>query len=42
MDVEQLPDGSLVVSDDDNGCLYRITYTGPKQATEQESSAAGN
>ncbi|MBL28473.1 MAG: sorbosone dehydrogenase [Rhodospirillaceae bacterium] len=27
-DVEQLPDGSLVVADDYAGVLYRITYTG--------------
>eukprot|EP00775_Hariotina_reticulata_P001767 gene1767-2106_t len=47
VDVEQLPDGSLVVSDDDNGCLYRITYIGPPRAsaaaTEEEAgAAAGN
>lgn len=26
VDVQPLPDGSLLVSDDDNGALYRITY----------------
>ena len=28
VDVAQLPDGSLLVSDDFNGALYRITYEG--------------
>lgn len=28
VDVAQLPDGSLIVSDDDAGALYRITYEG--------------
>ena len=26
VDVEQLPDGSLLVSDDKAGAVYRITY----------------
>jgi glucose/arabinose dehydrogenase len=25
-DVQPLPDGSLLVSDDDNGAIYRVTY----------------
>lgn len=28
VDVEQMPDGSLLLSDDQNGVIYRITYTG--------------
>jgi len=28
-DVAMLPDGSLLVSDDEAGALYRITYHGP-------------
>jgi glucose/arabinose dehydrogenase len=30
VDVAQLPDGSLIVSDDFAGALYRITYEGMK------------
>jgi hypothetical protein len=26
VDVEQLPDGSLLISDDETGVLYRVTY----------------
>lgn len=33
MDVEQLPDGSLLISDDQNGWLYRITH----RATENHT-----
>lgn len=29
VDVAELPDGSLLVSDDRNGAVYRVTYTGP-------------
>jgi hypothetical protein len=29
--VGSMRDGSLLVSDDDNGVIYRITYTGPAQ-----------
>ena len=29
VDVEELPDGSLLVSDDGAGAVYRITYRGP-------------
>jgi glucose/arabinose dehydrogenase len=25
-DVQPLPDGSLLISDDDNGAIYRVTY----------------
>jgi glucose/arabinose dehydrogenase len=28
VDVEFMPDGSLLVSDDRRGCVYRITYEG--------------
>jgi len=28
VDVEQLPDGSLLVSDDYAGAIYRISYAG--------------
>jgi len=28
VDVEQMPDGSLLVSDDRKGCIYRVTYEG--------------
>ena len=30
VDVEVLPDGSLAVSDDAAGVIYRISYAGPK------------
>lgn len=30
VDVQMLADGSLLVSDDFNGCIYRITYEGAK------------
>eukprot|EP00775_Hariotina_reticulata_P002028 gene2028-2350_t len=45
VDVEQLPDGSMLVSDDHNGYLYRITYSGGQAAITtdvSESAAAGN
>jgi glucose/arabinose dehydrogenase len=29
VDVQELPDGSMLVSDDFAGCIYRITYEGP-------------
>jgi glucose/arabinose dehydrogenase len=32
VDVAQLPDGSLIVSDDFAGALYRITYKGDEGA----------
>lgn len=28
VDLEQMPDGSMLVSDDHAGCVYRITYSG--------------
>ena len=28
-DVQELPDGSLLVSDDKSGAIYRITYVRP-------------
>jgi glucose/arabinose dehydrogenase len=30
VDILQLPDGSLLVSDDKSGTIYRITYSGPE------------
>jgi len=33
VDLEQLPDGSLLLSDDQSGVIYRISYTGPAPAT---------
>ena len=35
VDVLQLKDGSLLVSDDWNGAVYRITYGKPKVAAKQ-------
>lgn len=40
-DVLQLPDGSLLVSDDFNGVIYRISY-GEEQAAAQAKSASSN
>jgi hypothetical protein len=37
VDVEQLPDGSLLISDDEVGALYRVTYN----ASNVNSSTAG-
>lgn len=28
--MEQLPDGSLLISDDENGAIYRVAYNGTK------------
>ena len=33
VDVAELPDGSLLVSDDKNGALYRIAYKAPKRGS---------
>jgi glucose/arabinose dehydrogenase len=33
--VFQMPDGSLLVSDDFNGATYRISYAAPKTAVQQ-------
>jgi glucose/arabinose dehydrogenase len=33
VDVLQLPDGSLLVSDEQNGAIYRITYGSGKTAS---------
>jgi glucose/arabinose dehydrogenase len=30
VDIQELPDGSLLVSDDKAGCIYRITYSDPR------------
>jgi glucose/arabinose dehydrogenase len=35
VDVEQMPDGSLLVSDDWNGAIYRISYGKQKVAGKQ-------
>ena len=34
VDVQQLPDGSLLVSDEQNGAIYRVSYGSPKVATK--------
>jgi hypothetical protein len=34
VDIEQLPDGSMLVSDDTAGMMYRITHTGQSDAAE--------
>lgn len=41
-DVLQLPDGSLLVSDDYNGVIYRISYGESTQAAATEKSAASH
>ena len=41
-DVLQLPDGSLLVSDDFNGVIYRVSYDGKSQAAVAPVSAADN
>jgi hypothetical protein len=38
VDVEQLPDGSLLISDDEVGALYRVTYN----ASNANSNAGGS
>jgi hypothetical protein len=38
VDVVQLPDGSLLVSDDAMGSTYRITYTPPPAAPRVAAS----
>jgi glucose/arabinose dehydrogenase len=41
VDVAQLPDGSLIVSDDTGGALYRIAYVGgPAAAAAPAAKAA--
>ncbi|SHK86683.1 PQQ-dependent sugar dehydrogenase [Hymenobacter psychrotolerans] len=34
--IVQAPDGSLLVSDDDNGVIYRVAYTGGGKAVKKE------
>ena len=34
VDVLQMPDGAILVSDDQLGALYRISYTTPTVATQ--------
>jgi glucose/arabinose dehydrogenase len=34
VDVQQLPDGSLLVSDEQNGAIYRVTYESGKKASK--------
>ena len=41
-DVLQLPDGSLLVSDDFNGVIYRVSYDGKTKAAASPASAANN
>ncbi len=31
VDVQQLPDGSLLISDDKSGAIYRVTYAAPRR-----------
>lgn len=35
VDILQLPDGSILVSDDQANCIYRISYEAPKNVTKQ-------
>lgn len=39
MDVEQLPDGSILVSDDAAGSVYRISYSAPTACRAAKSNA---
>ena len=39
VDVLQMPDGALLVSDDQLGALYRISYVAPSVATQSVPSA---
>jgi glucose/arabinose dehydrogenase len=32
VDVMQMPDGSMLVSDEQNGAIYRVSYKGEKKA----------
>ena len=34
--IVQAADGSLLVSDDDNGVIYRVAYTGGSKAVKKE------
>ena len=34
VDVQQLPDGSVLVSDEQNGAIYRVTYGSGKAASK--------
>lgn len=34
VDVLQMPDGAILVSDDQLGALYRVSYTAPSLATQ--------
>ncbi|HSA80220.1 MAG TPA: hypothetical protein VLE23_05315 [Geminicoccaceae bacterium] len=40
MDVLELPDGALLVSDDQQGVLYRVRYTGERVAAEVDGDQA--
>jgi glucose/arabinose dehydrogenase len=33
--VQQMPDGALLVSDEQNGAIYRISYSAPKAAAKK-------
>ena len=35
VDVQPLPDGSLLVSDEQNGAIYRVTYGSSKTASSK-------
>jgi glucose/arabinose dehydrogenase len=40
VDVEQLPDGSILVSDDLASAIYRIRYVGPPEAPAEPANPA--
>ena len=40
VDLEVLPDGSMLVSDDQAGVIYRISYSGKVKATGDRRSGA--
>ncbi|KAF6255954.1 hypothetical protein COO60DRAFT_1702581 [Scenedesmus sp. NREL 46B-D3] len=42
VDVEQLPDGSMLISDDGNGALYRVTYDDAAGGDFTGSDATGS
>jgi glucose/arabinose dehydrogenase len=34
VDMLQMPDGSMLISDDWNGAVYRLSYGGPKVSSQ--------
>jgi glucose/arabinose dehydrogenase len=34
VDMLQMPDGSMLISDDYNGAVYRLSYDGPKVSSQ--------